>query len=115
VNASWTGETIQTHAEVHLGVAVSLAEASSPRRAKRDRKHVVEISREVKDLAARRGRRSSSPRSSWVDLHRLEPRMFDVTEFTAIIKPPESCILAVGAVRKVPVVKGRRAGSVGHR
>ena len=35
--------------------------------------------------------------------------MFDVTEFTAIINPPESAILAVGAVRKVPVVEGRRS------
>ena len=40
--------------------------------------------------------------------------MFDVTEFTAIINPPESAILAVGAVRKVPVVKDDQL-AVGHR
>jgi pyruvate dehydrogenase E2 component (dihydrolipoamide acetyltransferase) len=40
--------------------------------------------------------------------------MFDVTEFTAIINPPESCILAVGAVRKVPVVKDDRL-AIGYR
>ncbi len=40
--------------------------------------------------------------------------MFGVTEFTAIINPPESCILAIGAVRKVPVVVEDKI-SVGHR
>ena len=40
--------------------------------------------------------------------------MFDVTEFTAIINPPESGILAIGAVRKVPVVKDDQI-RVGHR
>ncbi|MET0556646.1 MAG: 2-oxo acid dehydrogenase subunit E2, partial [Vicinamibacteria bacterium] len=40
--------------------------------------------------------------------------MFDVTEFTAIINPPESAILAVGAVKKVPVVKGDEL-AVGQR
>jgi pyruvate dehydrogenase E2 component (dihydrolipoamide acetyltransferase) len=40
--------------------------------------------------------------------------MFDVLEFTAIINPPESAILAVGAVRKVPVVVDDRV-AVGHR
>ncbi|HUL79345.1 MAG TPA: dihydrolipoamide acetyltransferase family protein, partial [Vicinamibacteria bacterium] len=46
VNASWTGETIQTHADVHLGVAVSLPEGLiTPVVRNADRKHVVEISR----------------------------------------------------------------------
>jgi pyruvate dehydrogenase E2 component (dihydrolipoamide acetyltransferase) len=40
--------------------------------------------------------------------------MYDVTEFTAIINPPESCILAVGAVRKLPVVAGDQV-RIGHR
>jgi pyruvate dehydrogenase E2 component (dihydrolipoamide acetyltransferase) len=41
--------------------------------------------------------------------------MFDVEEFTAIINPPESCILAVGAVRKVPVVVDEDRLVAGHR
>jgi pyruvate dehydrogenase E2 component (dihydrolipoamide acetyltransferase) len=116
VNASWTGETIQTHAEVHLGVAVSLAEGLiTPVVRNADRKHVVEISREVKDLAARARERKLRPEEftgSTFTVSNLG--MFDVTEFTAIINPPESCILAVGAVRKVPVVKGD-ALAAGHR
>ncbi len=116
VNASWTGEAIQTHADVHLGVAVSLAEGLiTPVVRNADRKHLVEISREVKELAARARDRKLKPEEytgSTFTVSNLG--MFDVTEFTAIINPPESCILAVGAVRKVPVVKGDSL-AVGHR
>jgi pyruvate dehydrogenase E2 component (dihydrolipoamide acetyltransferase) len=116
VNASWTGEVIQTHAEVHLGVAVSLPEGLiTPVVRDADRKQVVEISREVKDLAARARDRKLKPEEfsgSTFTVSNLG--MFDVAEFTAIINPPESAILAVGAVRKVPVVKDDRV-TVGHR
>ncbi len=116
VNASWTGETIQTHAEVHLGVAVSLPEGLiTPVVRNADRKHVVEISREVKDLAARARDKKLKPEEfsgSTFTVSNLG--MMDVTEFTAIINPPESAILAVGAVRKVPVVKDDQV-AVGHR
>jgi pyruvate dehydrogenase E2 component (dihydrolipoamide acetyltransferase) len=116
VNASWTGETIQTHAEVHLGVAVSLAEGLiTPVVRNADRKHVVEISREVKDLAARAREKKLKPEEFMGSTFTISNLgMFDVTEFTAIINPPESCILAVGAVRKVPVVKNDQL-AVGHR
>jgi pyruvate dehydrogenase E2 component (dihydrolipoamide acetyltransferase) len=116
VNASWTGDAIQTHAEVHLGVAVSLPEGLiTPVVRNADRKHVVEISREVKDLAARAREKKLKPdefSGSTFTVSNLG--MMDVTEFTAIINPPESAILAVGAVRKVPVVKDDQV-AVGHR
>jgi pyruvate dehydrogenase E2 component (dihydrolipoyllysine-residue acetyltransferase) len=116
VNASWTGEAIQTHAEVHIGVAVSLPEGLiTPVVRNADRKHVIEISREVKDLAARARDKKLRPEEfsgSTFTVSNLG--MMDVTEFTAIINPPESAILAVGAVRKVPVVKGDQV-TVGHR
>jgi pyruvate dehydrogenase E2 component (dihydrolipoamide acetyltransferase) len=116
VNASWTGEAIQTHAEVHLGVAVSLPEGLiTPVVRNADHKHVVEIAREVKDLAARARDKKLKPEEftgSTFTVSNLG--MMDVTEFTAIINPPESAILAVGAVRKVPVVKDDQV-AVGHR
>jgi pyruvate dehydrogenase E2 component (dihydrolipoamide acetyltransferase) len=116
VNASWTGETIQTHAEVHVGVAVSIPDGLiTPVVKNADAKHVVEISREIKDLASRARDRKLKPEEfagSTFTISNLG--MFDVEEFTAIINPPESCILAVGAVRKVPVVVDDRV-SVGHR
>ncbi len=116
VNASWTGETIQTHAEVHVGVAVSLAEGLiTPVVRNADRKHVVEISSEVKELAARARDKKLKPEEFMGSTFTVSNLgMFDVTEFTAIINPPESCILAVGAVRKVPVVRDDQL-AVGHR
>ena len=116
VNASWTGETIQTHADVHVGIAVSIPDGLiTPVVRNADRKHVVEIAHEIKDLAARARDRKLKPEEftgSTFTISNLG--MFDVTEFTAIINPPESCILAVGAVRKQPVVKNDEL-AVGHR
>jgi pyruvate dehydrogenase E2 component (dihydrolipoamide acetyltransferase) len=116
VNASWTGETIQTHAEVHVGIAVSIPDGLiTPVVRNADRKHVVEIAQEIKDLAARARDRKLKPEEftgSTFTISNLG--MFDVTEFTAIINPPESCILAVGGVRKQPVVKNDEL-AVGYR
>jgi pyruvate dehydrogenase E2 component (dihydrolipoamide acetyltransferase) len=116
VNASWTGEAIQTHAEVHIGVAVSLPDGLiTPVVRNADRKSVVEVSREIKDLAARARDRKLKPEEfsgSTFTISNLG--MYDVTEFTAIINPPESCILAVGAVRKQPVVVDDEL-TIGHR
>jgi pyruvate dehydrogenase E2 component (dihydrolipoamide acetyltransferase) len=116
VNASWGEDRIVTHAEVHVGVAVSLPDGLiTPVVRNADRKHLVEISREVKDLAARARERKLRPEEftgSTFTVSNLG--MFDVASFTAIINPPESAILAVGAVRKTPVVVGEALG-VGHR
>jgi len=116
VNASWTGEAIQTHAEVHIGVAVSIPDGLiTPVVRDADRKHVVEIAAEIKDLAARARDRKLKPEEFMGSTFTISNLgMFDVTEFTAIINPPESCILAVGAVRKQPVVKNDQL-AVGHR
>lgn len=116
VNASWTGEAIQTHADVHIGVAVSIPDGLiTPVVRNADRKHVVEISAEVKDLATRARDRKLKPEEFMGSTFTISNLgMFDVTEFTAIINPPESCILAVGAVRKQPVVKDDQL-AIGHR
>lgn len=116
VNASWLGDRIAAHGEVHVGVGVAIPDGLiTPVVRDADRKSVVEISREVKDLAARARERKLRPEEytgSTFTVSNLG--MFDVTEFTAIINPPESAILAVGSVRKVPVVIDDRVG-IGHR
>ena len=106
INASWGGDRIVTHGEVHVGVAVAIADGLIvPVVRNADRKSVLEISREVKDLAGRARDRKLKPEEftgSTFSISNLG--MMEVTEFTAIINPPESAILAVGAVRQVPVV-----------
>jgi pyruvate dehydrogenase E2 component (dihydrolipoamide acetyltransferase) len=116
VNASWAEDRIATHAEVHVGVAVAIADGLIvPVVRNADRKSILEIAREVKDLAGRARERKLKPEEftgSTFSISNLG--MYDVTEFTAIINPPESAILAVGAVQQVPVaVDGALA--VGHR
>lgn len=117
VNASWGGDKILTHGEVHVGVAVAIPDGLIvPVVRNADRKPVVEISREVKDLAARARDRKLKPEEftgSTFSVSNLG--MMDVTEFTAIINPPESAILAVGSVRKTPVVGAADQIRVGHR
>jgi pyruvate dehydrogenase E2 component (dihydrolipoamide acetyltransferase) len=116
VNASWSEDRIATHAEVHVGVAVAMDEGLIvPVVRNADHKSVVEIGREVKDLAARARDRKLKPEEfSGGTFTVSNLGMYDVTEFTAIINPPESAILAVGAVRQQPVV---RDGEIrpGHR
>lgn len=116
VNASWAGDKIVTHGDVHVGIAVAIPDGLiTPVVRNADRKAVTEISREIKDLAGRAKEKKLKPdefMGSTFTVSNLG--MFDVTEFTAIINPPESAILAVGAVRKQPVV-ANDVIRVGHR
>jgi pyruvate dehydrogenase E2 component (dihydrolipoamide acetyltransferase) len=116
VNASWGEDRILTHAEVHIGVAVAIPDGLIvPVVRHADRKSILEIAHEVKDLAARARERKLKPEEftgSTFSISNLG--MYDVSEFTAIINPPESAILAVGSVRQLPVV-AEGALAVGHR
>ena len=116
VNASWLGDKIKAHGEVSIGVAVSIPDGLiTPVVRNADRRSILEISREVKDLATRARDKKLKPDEyvgSTFTVSNLG--MFDVCEFTAIINPPESAILAVGAVQRVPVVSGDEIRP-GHR
>src|SRR6266571_1747981 len=116
VNASWGGDKITTHGEVHLGGAVSIAEGLiTPVVRHADRKSVLEISREVKDLAGRAREKKLRPEEFMGSTFTVSNLgMFEVSEFTAIINPPEAAILAVGSVSKVPVAVDDEV-AVGHR
>jgi pyruvate dehydrogenase E2 component (dihydrolipoamide acetyltransferase) len=116
VNASWGGDKIVTHAEVHIGIAVAIPDGLiTPVVRNADRKSILDIAHEVRDLATRARDKKLKPEEftgSTFTISNLG--MFDVEEFTAIINPPDSAILAVGAVRKVPVVDGETIRP-GHR
>ena len=116
VNASWAGEKIVTHPEVHVGIAVALPDGLiTPVVRNADRKGLGHIAQEVRDLAARARDKKLKPEEytgSTFTISNLG--MFDVDQFTAIINPPDSAILAVGAVKRVPVVDGETIRP-GHR
>ena len=110
LNASLDGETIVRHGEVNIGSAVAVESGLLTvvvRRA--DTKSVQAISQELKGLVARvrEGKvRPDDIEGSTFTVSNLG--MFGVDEFIAILNPPEAGILAVGAVRQVPVVEGDR-------
>lgn len=110
-NASWKGDGIEVHGEVNIGIAVSMpAErggglvVATIRNA--DQKGLRTISAESKKLAEKartRGLSIEDMSDSTFTLSNLG--MFGVDNFTAIINPPNSAILAVGAAIEKPVVR----------
>lgn len=107
VNSSWQGDTILQHGSVHVAFAVAIEEGLlTPVVRHTDQKGLQQISTESKELAALARDRKLQPEQmegSTFTVSNLG--MFGIEEFTAIINPPNSCILAVGTIRDVPVVK----------
>jgi len=107
VNSSWLGDVIRTHHTVSVAVAVAIEDGLvTPVIRNTDTKGLNQISKETKDLAGRARDRKLAPEEwegSTFTISNLG--MFGIEEFTAIINPPNACILAVGAIRNVPVVE----------
>lgn len=115
VNASWKGDTIRFNKHVHVGVAVAVEEGLLvPVIRFADNKTLSQISVETKQLAEKAKNKKLQP-SEWegntFTISNLG--MFDIDEFTAIINPPDACILAVGKIKETPVVKNGEI-KVGH-
>lgn len=116
VNASFQGNAIRVFHRVHVGLAVALEEGLiTPVIRDCQAKSVFEIAEATRDVAERaRARRMRANEIGGATFSISNLGMFGVTEFSAIINPPEGAILAVGAVRDVPVVEGDRV-MVGRR
>ena len=107
VNSSWLGEKIRYNEHVNIGVAVAVEDGLLvPVVRFADGKSLSQISAEVKDFAQRAKTKKLQP-SDWegstFTISNLG--MFGIDEFTAIINPPDACILAIGGIQQVPVVK----------
>ena len=107
VNTSWLGDKIRTYSHIHIGVAVAVEDGLLvPVVRFADQKSLSQISAEVKDLGKRAKDKKLQP-ADWegntFTVSNLG--MFGIDEFTSIINTPESCILSVGSIRQVPVVK----------
>ena len=107
VNSSWLGDKIRINHHVNIGVAVAVEDGLLvPVVRFADTKTLSQISTEVKDFAQRAKAKKLQPadwEGSTFTISNLG--MFGVDEFTAIINPPDACILAVSAIQQVPVVK----------
>jgi len=107
VNSSWLEDRIRYNEHVNIGVAVAVEDGLLvPVVRFADGKSLSQISVEVKDFAARARDKKLQPEDwegSTFTISNLG--MFGVEAFTAIINPPDACILAVGGTKQVPVVK----------
>jgi len=107
VNSSWLGDKIRYNEHVNIGVAVAVEDGLLvPVVRFADGKSLSHISAEVKDFAQRAKAKKLQPadwEGSTFTISNLG--MFGIDEFTAIINPPDACILAVGGISQVPVVK----------
>lgn len=107
VNSSWLGDKIRTYHHIHVGVAMAVEDGLLVPVVKHaDRKSLSAISEEVKIYSAKAKDKKLQP-SDWegntFTVSNLG--MFGIDSFTAIINPPDACILAVGAVKETVIVE----------
>lgn len=107
VNSSWLGDKIRINHHVNIGVAVAVDEGLLvPVVRFADTKSLSQIAAEVKDFAQKAKDKKLQP-SDWegstFTISNLG--MYGIEQFTAIINPPDACILAIGGISNEPVVK----------
>lgn len=107
INSSWLGDKIRINHHVNIGVAVAVDEGLLvPVVRFADAKSLSQIAAEVKQFAQKAKDKKLQPadwEGSTFTISNLG--MFGIDEFTAIINSPDACILAIGGIAKVPVVK----------
>ena len=107
VNASWLGDVIRYNNHIHIGVAVAVDEGLLVPVVKfADGKTLSQIAGEVKGFAQKAKEKKLQPKDWEGNTFTISNLgMYGIEEFTAIINPPDACILAVGGIKEVPVVK----------
>ena len=115
VNSSWLGDRIRYNQHVHIGVAVAVEEGLLvPVVRFADGKSLRVIGAEVRDLAKKAKEKKLQP-ADWegntFTISNLG--MFGIEEFTAIINPPDACIMAIGGIMEKPVVRNGQI-VIGH-
>jgi pyruvate dehydrogenase E2 component (dihydrolipoamide acetyltransferase) len=107
LNSSWLGDKIRQNQHIHIGMAVAVPEGLLvPVVRFADTKSLSQIAAETKELAGKAKDKKLQP-ADWegntFSISNLG--MFGVDEFTAIINPPDACILAVGGIKETVIVK----------
>lgn len=107
INSSWLGDKIRTNHDINIGVAVAIPDGLLvPVVRYADMKSLSQINQEVKVLAGKAKEKKLSPDEMSGNTFTISNLgMFGVEEFTAIINPPDACIMAISGIQDVPVVK----------
>jgi pyruvate dehydrogenase E2 component (dihydrolipoamide acetyltransferase) len=112
VNSSWLGDVIRQYDHVHIGVAVAMDEGLIvPVIRHADAKGLTQIAQEVRELAGKAKNKELQPKDWEGNTFTISNLgMFGIDSFTAIVNPPDACILAVGGVsEEVVAVDGEIA------
>lgn len=106
VNASWLTDKIRFNHHVHIGMAVAVEEGLLvPVIRFADQKSLSQISEEAKTFAGKAKEKKLQPDEMQGNTFTISNLgMLDIDHFTAIINPPDACILAVGKIKKIPAV-----------
>lgn len=106
-NSSWLGDKIRYNHHINIGVAVAIEDGLIVPVVKfADSKSLSHISAEVKELADKAKNKKLQPNEFEGNTFTISNLgMFGIDEFTAIINPPDACILAVGAAKETVVVE----------
>ena len=112
VNASWMGDKIRRYHHIHIGIAVAIEDGLIvPVIRFADQKTLPQIAAESKELSGRARNKKLKPEEFTGNTFTISNLgMMDIDEFTAIINPPDSCIMAVGKIKEVVVKKGEGFG-----
>jgi pyruvate dehydrogenase E2 component (dihydrolipoamide acetyltransferase) len=107
VNSSWMGEFIRKNNHIHIGSALALPEGLIvPVIRFADQKSLSQIAADAKELYGKAKDKKLQPAEFSGNTFTISNLgMMDIEEFTAIINPPDSCILAVGKIKEVVVSK----------
>jgi pyruvate dehydrogenase E2 component (dihydrolipoamide acetyltransferase) len=107
INSSWMGDFIRENHHIHIGSAVAVPEGLIVPVVKfADQKTLVQISEEAKSLVGKARDKKLQPHEFSGNTFTISNLgMMDIDDFTAIINPPDSCILAVGKIEPTPVVE----------
>ena len=112
VNASWMGDKIRRNHHIHIGIAVAIEDGLIvPVIRFADQKGLPQIASESKELSGKARNKKLQPNEFSGNTFTISNLgMMDIDEFTAIINPPDSCIMAVGRIKEVVVRKGEGFG-----
>lgn len=107
INSSWLGDKIRQNGNINIGIAVAVDEGLLvPVTRNTDMMSLSQISETVKTLAGKAKDRKLQPDEMQGNTFTVSNLgMFDIESFTAIINPPDSCIMAVGSIIQKPIVK----------
>jgi pyruvate dehydrogenase E2 component (dihydrolipoamide acetyltransferase) len=106
VNSSWLGDKIRYNDHIHIGMAVAVEEGLLvPVIRFADQLSLSQISNQAKSLGQKAKNKELQPKDWEGNTFTISNLgMFGIDEFTAIINPPDACILAVGGIKETVIV-----------